>query len=277
MQIDQPPDPDVVIDCRGVRVVKGGRAVVQDIAWTVRARDRWVVIGPNGAGKSSLLDVVSARAQPAAGEAWLLGERLGLVDVFDLRPRIGVVGPAVAAAIQPRERVLDVVLTAAWGTTGHWREEYRPVDIERAEALLARMGAAALRDRAFGTLSDGERKRVLVARALMPDPEVLILDEPAAGLDLGAREGVVSMLAGLAADPAAPAIVLVTHHVEEIPQQFTHAMLLAQGAVVAAGPLPEVVTGAALGRTFGTPIQVGRYAGRYFAVASRAGAAAAVP
>jgi iron complex transport system ATP-binding protein len=274
MQIDQPPDRDVVIDCRGVRVVKGGRAVVQDVSWTVRAGDRWVVIGPNGAGKSSLLDVVAARAQPAAGEAWLLGERLGLVDVFELRPRIGMVGPGVAAAIEPRERVIDVVLTAAWGTTGHWREQYAPVDVERAGDLLARFGAASLRDRAFGTLSDGERKRVLVARALMPDPEVLILDEPAAGLDLGARETVVAMLAALAADPTAPAIVLVTHHVEETPQQFTHAMLLSDGAVVAAGPLSEVITGSALGRTFGMPIQVGRYAGRYFAVASRPPAAA---
>jgi iron complex transport system ATP-binding protein len=243
--------------------------VVRGVDWTVRASDRWVVIGPNGAGKSSLLNVISARAQPTAGEAWILGERLGLVDVFQLRPRIGVVGPAVAAAIAPREQVRDVVLTAAWGSTGHWREEYATVDLERADALLDWLGAGALRDRAFGTLSDGERKRVLVARALMPDPELLVLDEPAAGLDLGARESVVAMLATLAADRTAPAIVLVTHHVEEIPQPFTHAMLLAQGEVVAAGPSAEVVTGAALGRTFGMPIQVGRYAGRYFAVATR--------
>lgn len=269
MQTDQPPGPDVVVDCRAVDVVKGGNPVVRGVDWTVRAGDRWVVIGPNGAGKSSLLNVISARAQPTAGETWVLGERLGLVDVFQLRPRIGVVGPAVAAAIAPRERVRDVVLTAAWGSTGHWREEYAAIDLERAHALLDWLGAGSLRDRAFGTLSDGERKRVLVARAMMPDPELLVLDEPAAGLDLGARESVVAMLAALAADRSAPAIVLVTHHVEEIPQQFSHAMLLSHGEVVAAGPLAEVVTGAALGRTFGMPIQVGRYAGRYFAVATR--------
>lgn len=258
-----------MIDCRDLRVVKGGRAVVRDIAWTVRADERWVVIGPNGAGKSSLLDVVAARAHPAAGQAWLLGEQLGLVDVFELRPRIGLVGPGVVAAIQPGERVLDVVLTAAWGTTGRWREQYTRPDLDRAGDLLARFGAADLTERTFGTLSDGERKRVLVARALMPDPEILILDEPAAGLDLGARESVVALLSELAADPGAPAIVLVTHHVEEIPQQFTHAMLLSEGSVVAAGPVAEVVNGASLGRAFGMPIQVGRYAGRYFAVADR--------
>lgn len=269
MQIDRPPARDIVIDCRGVRVIKGGRTVVSDLDWQVRAGDRWVVIGPNGAGKSSLLDVVSARAHPTAGEAWLLGERLGLVDVFDLRPRIGVVGPSVAAAIPGGERVLDAVVTAAWGTTTHWREQYADIDVVRGERLLERFGIATLRDRTFGTLSDGERGRVLVARALMPDPELLILDEPAAGLDLGARESVVAMLAALAADPAAPAIVLVTHHVEEIPQDFTHALLLSAGAVVASGQLGEVITGGALGRTFGTPVTVGRFAGRYFAVASR--------
>jgi iron complex transport system ATP-binding protein len=269
MQIDRPPASDIVIDCRGVRAVKGGRTVVADIDWQVHASDRWVVIGPNGAGKSSLLDVVSARAHPTAGEAWLLGERLGLVDVFDLRPRIGVVGPSVAAAIPGSERVLDAVVTAAWGTTAHWREQFADVDIARGEHLLERLGVATLRDRTFGTLSDGERGRVLVARALMPDPELLVLDEPAAGLDLGARESVVAMLATLAADPAAPAIVLVTHHVEEIPQDFTHALLLSSGAVVASGRLGDVITGAALGRTFGIPVTVGRFAGRYFAVASR--------
>ena len=276
MQIDRPPARDTVLDCRRVRVVKGGRAVVQDIDWQVRANERWVVIGPNGAGKSSLLDVVSARAHPTAGEAWLLGERLGLVDVFDLRPRIGVVGPSVAAAIPPGERVLDAVVTAAWGTTAHWREHFADVDVARGEHLLDRLGIPGLRDRTFGTLSDGERGRVLVARALMPDPELLVLDEPAAGLDLGARESVVAMLAALAADPAAPAIVLVTHHVEEIPQDFTHALLLASGAVVAAGRVREVITGTALSRTFGIPVTVGRFAGRFFAVASP-GAGAASP
>ncbi len=251
-------------------VVKGAAAVVRDVDWVVGAGDRWVVLGPNGAGKSSLLDVVSARAHPTSGEAWVLGERLGLVDVFALRQRIGIVGPSVAAAIPGAERVRDAVLTAAWGMTGHWREEYDPQDLDRADALLSGLGVGALAQRPFGTLSDGERKRVLIARALMPDPELLVLDEPAAGLDLGAREELIGLLTLLAADAAAPAIVLVTHHVEEIPAGFTHAMLLAQGEVVARGPLAEVIRGAMLSRTFGTAITVGTFRGRYFAVAAGA-------
>lgn len=264
------PAQDAVIDCRDVTVVKGGQAVVRDLTWRVDPAQRWVVIGPNGAGKSSLLDVVSARAHPSRGGVALLGEQLGLTDVFSLRPRIGVVSSAVA--IDDAERVRDVVLTSVYGMTAHWRESYDERDTARALALLERVGIAALADRRYGTLSDGERKRALIARALMPDPELLVLDEPAAGLDLGAREQLVALLGDLAADPLAPAIVLVTHHVEEVPAGFTHALLLRDGGVVAAGPLAEVVTGLQLGRTFGVPITVGRFAGRYFAVAS-AGAA----
>jgi iron complex transport system ATP-binding protein len=261
---------DAVVDCRDVTVVKGGKAVVSNLTWQVTAGQRWVVIGPNGAGKSSLLDVVSARAHPTAGQVLLLGEPLGLVDVFALRPRIGLVATTVAAAIPAQELVRDVVLTAVYGMTGRWREDYEDADLQRALALLAGVGIGDLAERRFGTLSDGERKRVLIARALMPDPEVLVLDEPAAGLDLGAREQLLHLLSEIAADPQAPAVVLVTHHVEEVPVGFTHALLLAEGQVVASGPLAEVLTGDALGRTFGIPITVGRFAGRFFAVATRA-------
>lgn len=259
---------DAVVDCRGVSVVKGGRAVVDDVTWQVAPGQRWVVIGPNGAGKSSLLDILAARAHPTRGEVALLGEPLGLVDVFALRPRIGVVGTAVAQAIDPVAQVLDVVLTSVYGATARWRESYEDADVRRAQALLAQVGIATLADRRFGTLSDGERKRALIARALMPDPELLVLDEPAAGLDLGARERLVGLLGQLAADPAAPAIVLVTHHVEEVPVGFTHGLLLRGGAVVAAGPLALVLTGTHLAATFGLPVTVGRFAGRYFAVAT---------
>jgi iron complex transport system ATP-binding protein len=261
---------DAVVDCRDVTVVKGGKAVVSNLTWQVTAGQRWVVIGPNGAGKSSLLDVVSARAHPTAGQVLLLGEPLGLVDVFALRPRIGLVATTVASAIPAQELVRDVVLTAVYGMTGRWREDYEDADLQRALALLAGVGIGDLAERRFGTLSDGERKRVLIARALMPDPEVLVLDEPAAGLDLGAREQLLHLLSEIAADPQAPAVVLVTHHVEEVPVGFTHALLLAEGQLVAAGPLADVLTGDALGRTFGIPITVGRFAGRYFAVATRA-------
>jgi len=264
-----------VIECRGVSVVKGGTAVVRDLDWRVAADQRWVVIGPNGAGKSTLLEVVSARAHPTSGEVRLLGETLGLVDVFSLRPRIGLVSSKVADAIGEQERVRDAVLTAAYGMTARWREDYQADDVRRAEGLLHQLGIAELADRRFGTLSDGERKRVLIARALMPDPEVLVLDEPAAGLDLGAREQLLGLLSGLAADPGAPAVVLVTHHVEEVPVGFTHAMLLREGEVVRAGPVGTVLTGEALGRAFGIPIQVGRFAGRFFAVAATASRGAA--
>jgi len=243
--------------------------VLDAVDWRVGADERWVLAGPNGAGKSSLLDVVAARAHPASGQVWVLGEQLGAVDVFALRPRIGAVGPGVSAAIPPRERVLDTVLTAAWGMTGRWREQYDPTDLDRAQWLLDRLGVGTMADRMIGTLSDGEHKRVLIARALMPDPELLLLDEPAAGLDLGAREELVALLSDLAADPTAPAIVLVTHHVEEVPLNFTHAMLLSQGRAVASGPIDQVITGAQLARAFGTPMTVGRFAGRFFAVAAR--------
>ena len=189
------------------------------------------------------------------------------VDVFSLRARIGLVSSAVA--IDGAERVADVVLTSVYGMTGHWREAYDDSDRQRAQRLLRRVGIAELADRRFGTLSDGERKRALLARALMPDPELLVLDEPAAGLDLGAREQLVTLLGDLARDAAAPAIVLVTHHVEEVPAGFTHGMLLRGGRIVAAGPLGDVITGGQLSRTFDVPVTVGRFADRYVAITVR--------
>lgn len=258
-----------VIECRGVTVRKGDRDVVRAVDWTVKSDQRWVVLGPNGAGKSSLLDVIAARAHPTAGDVQILQEQIGLTDVFALRPRIGMVGPASTGLIPAHEEVIDVVLTAAWGIAGRWRESYQEVDLQRAAWLLATLGVGDLAGRRFGTLSDGESKRVLIARALMPDPEILVLDEPTAGLDLGAREDLVSRLSDLAADPAAPAVVLVTHHVEEIPPNFTHAMLLADGEVVATGPLPEVIKGAPLSAAFGVPLTVGRFGPRYFATVVR--------
>jgi iron complex transport system ATP-binding protein len=183
---------------------------------------------------------------------------------------VGLTGAAATELLPPQERVRDVVLSAAWGMAGRWREPYDAVDVDRADALLRMLGVAALADRPFRTLSAGERKRVLIARALMPDPELLVLDEPGAELDLGAREDLVRRLSLLAADPAGPAVVLVTHHVEEIPPGFTHALLLRHGAVVAAGPLPEVIRGGPLSEAFGVPLRVGRFGDRYFAAAAAA-------
>ena len=197
--------------------------------------------------------------------AIVLGERLGRVDIAELRTRVGLASSALADRINPSERALDVVRTAAWGMTGRWREEYEDFDTERAQALLEMFGVGEFAARRFGTLSSGERKRVQVARSLMSDPELLILDEPASGLDLGGRETLLRALSELARDPMAPITVLVTHHVEEIPPAFTHGLLLRDGAVVAAGPLPEVMTAARLSEAFGLPLAVTADSGRYTA------------
>ncbi|MEZ5116777.1 MAG: ABC transporter ATP-binding protein [Candidatus Nanopelagicales bacterium] len=256
---------DAVLRMRGATVVRGPGPILADVDWTVRAGERWVVLGPNGAGKTTLLGLASTQQHPTRGAVEVLGEPLGLVDVFELRPRIGLASAALADRIPGRERVLDVVMTAAWAVTGRWHESYEAPDAERARQLLRTLGAEHLRDRTFGTLSEGERKRVQIARALMPDPELLLLDEPAAGLDLGSREDLVRRLGDLAADPDAPTLVLVTHHVEEIPRGITHALLLRDARTVAQGPLESVLTADLLGRTFGLPLEVTRHGDRWSA------------
>jgi iron complex transport system ATP-binding protein len=247
---------DPVLELAGVTVRRGHSTLVDSVDWTVEEDERWVVLGPNGAGKTTLLQVASAQIHPTAGVAGILGEVLGTVDVFELRPRIGLTSAALAERIPREERVHDVVVSASYGVLGRWRERYDELDHERADELLAEIGVRHLADRTFGTLSEGERKRVQIARALMTDPELLLLDEPAAGLDLGGREDLVTTLSTLAMDEAAPATVLVSHHVEEIPPGFTHALLLRQGRVVAAGPLEEVLTEEVLSSTFGMPLRL---------------------
>lgn len=252
-----------VVDLVDVEVVRGGTTVLTGISWQVREGERWAVLGPNGAGKSTLLEVIAARRHPSAGTASLLGEQVGRTDVFELRPRIGLASAALAGAIPGSESVLDAVVTAAWAVTGRWREEYDDSDTDRARALLASMGVGALADRRLDTLSEGEYKRTLIARALMTDPELLLLDEPAAGLDVGGREDLVDRLGTLADDPTAPTTVMVTHHLEEIPPGFTHALLLRQGRVVAAGPVVDVLTTAHLTETFGLPLVAMRIGRRW--------------
>jgi iron complex transport system ATP-binding protein len=231
----------------------------------VDADERWALLGPNGAGKSTLLSIAATRQHPTSGTARVLGETLGMSDVFELRPMIGLVGAGLTETIAQREVVRDVVLTASWGMTGRWREEYDEADVRRADRLLRLLGMGDLADRRFGTLSDGERKRALIARALMTDPEILLLDEPAAGLDLGGREQLVTRLSDMAADPTAPTTVLVTHHVEEIPPSITHALLLRGGASVAQGRVEDVLTNEALSATYGIPLEVLRRDGRWSA------------
>ncbi|HEY3503058.1 MAG TPA: ABC transporter ATP-binding protein [Actinocatenispora sp.] len=260
-------DPDLVIAVDDVTVTRDGTHLVQDVAWQVELDERWVVLGPNGAGKTTLLNLASARLYPTTGTVHVLGERLGRTNVAELRTRLGLVTATAGARIPGDETVLDTVLTAAWGVVGRFHEQYDEMDSARAAELLAQWGVGHLAGRHYGTLSDGERKRVQIARAMMTDPELLLLDEPAAGLDLGGREDLVHRLSALALDPDAPATVLVTHHVEEIPPGFTHALLLRDGGVVAAGPAPEVITGEHLSKTFGLPLAVNRIGDRYTAQA----------
>jgi iron complex transport system ATP-binding protein len=259
------PPADVVIAFDDVTVTRGTTNLLAGVSWQVELDERWVVLGPNGAGKTTLLNLASARMHPTAGHVHLLSERMGKVDVFELRHRIGLSTALLADRIPGSETVHDVVVTAAWSVVGRFREEYEVLDDVRARSLLDQLGVAALAERPYGTLSEGERKRVQIARALMTDPELLLLDEPAAGLDLGGREELVQRLAELAYDPDAPTLVLVTHHVEEIPPGFTHALLLRQGRVVAQGLGPDVLTDENLSATFGLPLSVEREGGRYFA------------
>ncbi|MEQ4499433.1 ABC transporter ATP-binding protein, partial [Nocardioides kribbensis] len=215
-----------VLEFADVTVTRGQATLLDAVSWTVEEDERWVVLGPNGAGKTTLLQVASAQMHPTTGVAGILEEVLGTVDVFELRPRIGLTSAALAERIPRSERVHDVVVSASYGVLGRWREAYDELDHQRATDLLTELGATHLADRTFGTLSEGERKRVQIARSLMTDPELLLLDEPAAGLDLGGREDLVSTLSVIAMDPDSPATVLVYHHVEEIPPGFTHALLL---------------------------------------------------
>ncbi|HKS03165.1 MAG TPA: ABC transporter ATP-binding protein [Arthrobacter sp.] len=258
-----------VLEMAAVSVVRGAKTLLSKVDWQVREGERWVILGPNGAGKTTLLQIAAARLHPTSGIAGILDESLGKVDVFELRPRIGLSSAALANQIPEYEKVLNVVVTAAYGVTGRWREGYEKDDERRAFALLNDWGMGPLLNRKFSTLSEGERKRVQIARALMTDPELLLLDEPAAGLDLGGREDLVHRLSQLAMDEDAPAIVLVTHHLEEVPPGFTHAMLMRDGEVVAAGPVDEVLTSGNLSETFGLPLDVSVNAGRYTATARR--------
>ncbi|WP_353712194.1 ABC transporter ATP-binding protein [Arthrobacter sp. K5] len=258
-----------VLEMAAVSVVRGAKTLLSKVDWQVREGERWVILGPNGAGKTTLLQIAAARLHPTSGVAGILDESLGKVDVFELRPRIGLSSAALANQIPEYEKVLNVVVTAAYGVTGRWREGYEKDDERRAFALLNDWGMGPLLNRKFATLSEGERKRVQIARALMTDPELLLLDEPAAGLDLGGREDLVHRLSQLAMDEDAPAIVLVTHHLEEVPPGFTHAMLMRDGEVVAAGPVDDVLTSGNLSETFGLPLDVSVNAGRYTATARR--------
>jgi iron complex transport system ATP-binding protein len=254
---------NAVIQLSGVSVRRAGRTILGPLDWTVAAGERWVVIGPNGSGKTTLVQVASTNLWPTTGTVDILSSTIGRVDARELRRRIGYASAIQEPAFDPALSARDVVMTARHGALAPWWHDFEEADRSRAEELLDRLGVASLADRDVGTLSTGERRRVQIARSLMPDPDLLILDEPAAGLDVGARETLVRDLGRLAAAERPAAIVLVTHHVEEIPTGFGHGLVLAAGRVAAAGPIGPVLGGPAPAAAFGVPLRIGHRAGRF--------------
>ncbi|WP_334152476.1 ABC transporter ATP-binding protein [Microbacterium sp.] len=251
-----------------VVVRREGRNIIDHVTWQVADDQRWVILGPNGAGKTTLLQLADTLMHPTSGTVTVLGETLGRTDVFEVRPRIGFASSAMAKRVPRDETVLNTVLTAAYSVLGRWNESYEDIDERRALRVLGEWKLDHLAERTFGTLSDGEQKRVQIARAVMTDPELLLLDEPTASLDLGSREELLALLTGYASSPTTPAMLMVTHHVEEIPLGFTHVMLIREGKVVAAGPIAETLTAESLTEAFGMSIVLSSDGGRYAARAA---------
>jgi len=253
----------ITLSLEDVTVTRDGKAILSGITWQVLEDQRWVVIGPNGAGKTTLLRLAAAQIQPTYGSVSILDEKMGSTNVFELRTRVGFASSAMVSRIPNSETVLDAVMTASYAITGRWNETYEEIDERRARRVLAEWNLAELADRAFGTLSDGEQKRVQLARSVMTDPELLLLDEPVASLDLGAREQTVTLLGNYASSASAPAMVMVTHHLEEIPVGFSHALLINEGQIVAQGEIDRVITSDLLSETFGFALAVTKAAGRF--------------
>jgi iron complex transport system ATP-binding protein len=265
----EPRGAPPIVELREVSVIRAGRPILDRIEWLVRSGERWAVLGPNGSGKTTLLQIASTYLWPSRGRVRVLGEEMGSVDARELRRAIGYASPTLAAQLDPDLRAVDVVTTARHAALAPWWHTFSEGDRHRALNLLGLMGCRALAERTFGTLSSGERQRLLIARTLMTAPQLLLLDEPAAGLDLGAREALLSRLIDLAAEIEPAAIVLVTHHLEEIPAGFTHALLLSAGGCVAAGPISTVLTSFNLSAAFGLPLHVERRGGRFRAWTER--------
>jgi iron complex transport system ATP-binding protein len=259
---------EYVLELREVSVRRGDRIILGPITFAIRPQERWVILGPNGAGKSTLLQILATRIFPTTGSVRLLDKEMGRTDLSQLRTSIGLCGALISEDIPEDELVRDVVLTAAYAILGRWNEAYDLWDESRAVALLTTFGVRDLADRTYGTLSEGEKKRVQISRALMADPELLLLDEPAAGLDLTGREDLLKRFTTFANDPSAPASILVTHHIEEIPAGSTHALILKNGAIAVSGPISEVITSEHISAIFELPITVVREGDRFFARSS---------
>jgi iron complex transport system ATP-binding protein len=243
---------------RRVSFVRDGRTILAEFDWTIRDSERWLVLGANGSGKTTLVRIASLYEHPSSGSVEVLGERLGRTDVRQLRRRIGLASAALALQFRPELRALDIVMTARHAALEPWWHEYTDDDEAQARACLDRMGVSSYAERSLGTLSSGEQQRVFLARSLMNEPGLVILDEPSARLDLAGREQLVGALTELVDDPAAPPLVLVTHHVDEVPIGMTHALLLRDGHVVAKGPLAKALTAGTLSECFGLDLALER-------------------
>ena len=254
-----------VLELIDVSVRRGENLILGPINFQINSGERWVILGPNGAGKSTLLQILATKFFPTTGTVKILDKSMGRVDLFELRTRIGLCGSIVSEDIPVDEKVRDVVLTAAYAILGRWNESYDLWDESRAISLLSTFGVRELGERFYGTLSEGEKKRVQIARALMTDPELLLLDEPAGGLDVGGREDLLARFADFSKDPTAPATVLVTHHIEEIPVGTTHALLLKAGLIAVSGPVEQVVTSEHVSAVFNTEIDVKHESNRFWA------------
>jgi iron complex transport system ATP-binding protein len=257
--------PSPVVCLRGVAVVRDGRPILDDVDWDVWPGERWAVLGPNGSGKTTLLHVAGMRLLPTRGTVEVLGARYGRTDARALRTRVAFVSQAILRSLRPTLSAHDVVLTGRYAALEPWWHSYGPEDHSRADRLLSDTGLGDVSGREFGVLSEGERQQVLLARALMGEPELLLLDEPAAGLDLGARERLVVRLAALADAPDTVPLVLVTHHVEEIPPGTTHVALVRASRIMRAGPVGTVLTSASVSACFDVPVTVERAGRRWTA------------
>lgn len=257
----------IIAKLNDVSVNRGKTQILSNINWQMRSSEKWAVLGPNGAGKTTFLQLLSGYIFPASGSAEVLGETFGISDITEIRSRIGLATINMLNRIGFDETVHDAVISAVHGVTGVGLERYAELDEERAYSLMQEWSLLEFSKKRIANISDGERKRLLIARALMPNPELLLLDEPTAALDLGSRESLLNKLQNLCLKPDAPAIVMVTHHVEEIPAGITHVLLLRSGKAIASGPIDQVISSVTLSATYGVPVVVHRNGDRWFATA----------
>ncbi len=263
---DAEPVIEPVIALDGVDVVKDGTALIQEVTWHVLPGEHWALLGPNGAGKTTLLQVIAGYLYPTAGSVRVLGQEFGRVDLRVLRRSIGWVSPSLARRLHMGESALNVTISGRFASIGLFFEQPDGADVTRAEGLLDALGCSHLAGRAFGVLSQGEQQRVLIARALMADLRILILDEPTAGLDLAAREDLLESITVLAGSPDGPTVFLVTHHPEEIVPAISHTLLLSGGRVAAAGPTADVLVDGLVSLAMGVPVEITRLDGRFWAL-----------